>query len=365
VTEGTIDATTISGFVQRFSTTAFDGESGPPGDKAEEPLVVGSRVYGLGWDGAFRAWSTTAGANASPVATTVALNVGEKYVGTPSYAGTPADGTLYAMTNRGRLVALDGTSLTQDWSLPLSTVDEPYELSPLVVGGVVVVPADREVVAVDRTTGLRAWTTPMTNGTRGSAAADGTRAFVFDECDLVALRLTDGAELWRSDLVPGDQTCSRGLSGPERMAPVVDAGVVFTSAYSAGGTVAIDAATGAVQWRTMTLGWRSTPVVTERYVVTDRYGSALSLLDRFTGELVGAASFDEVDNVRGTWTVVGDLAVFRNSGRIQAVDLLSLETVWRSPILEQNISYGGTAVHGGRLYTYTADGRVVAFGPAG
>ena len=119
-----------------------------------------------------------------------------------------------------------------------------------------------------------------------------------------------------------------------------------------------------MQWRTLTLAWKSTPVVTERYVVTDRYGSSLSLLDRFTG-LVGAASFDVVGNVRGTWTVVGDLAVFRTSGRIQAVDLISLQTVWLSPVLEQNTSYSGIAVHDGRLYTYAADGRVVAFGPAG
>ena len=235
--EGTIDATTVGGFTQRFSSAVVDGNGSPPGDKAEEPLVVGSRVYGLGWDGALRAWSTTAAVNASPLATTVALADNERYVGTPSFAGTPGDGTLYAMTDRGHLVALDATTLTEDWSAVLSTQNDAWEMAPLVVGGVVVVVGVGEVVAVDRNTGLRAWTTPMTSGTRGSASADGTRAFVFDGCDLVALRLTDGVEVWRSDLVPGEQTCSRGLSGPERMVPVVDAGVVFTSANPAGGTV--------------------------------------------------------------------------------------------------------------------------------
>ncbi len=325
---------------------------------------MGTQVYGLGWDGALRAWSTTAGVNAGPLAT-AALADNEMYVGTPSFAGTPADGTLYAITDRGHLIALDATTLVQDWSATLPRSDDAWELAPLVAGGVVIVAAAGETVAVDRITSLRAWTTPMTNGAPGSASTDGTRAFVLDGCDLVALRLTDGVEVWRSDLVPGEQTCSRGLAGPERMVPVVDGGVVFTSAFSAGGTVAIDATTGAVQWRTVTLGWKSTPVVTERYIVTDRYQSSLSLLDRFTGELVGAASFDVVGNVRGTWTVVGDLAVFRTSGRIQAVDLVNFETVWLSPVLEQNTSYSGIAVHGGRLYTYAADGRVVAFGPAG
>lgn len=60
---------------------------------------------------------------------------------------------------------------------------------------------------------------------------------------------------------------------------------------------------------------------------------------------------------------MGDLLVLRtHDGRVQAFDLLTLEPVWQSTTFGSGATFGGVAVHDGRLYAHTVDGRVVGLG---
>jgi outer membrane protein assembly factor BamB len=67
----------------------------------------------------------------------------------------------------------------------------------------------------------------------------------------------------------------------------------------------------------------------------------------------------------GSATLVGDLLVFRTNGRMTAIDLITMQHVWTSQPLGTAFTSGAVAIHSGRLYAYTDDGRVVGLGAVG
>ncbi len=220
-------------------------------------------------------------------------------------------------------------------------------------------------MAVDTTARAVAWRFPLGTGVAPhSASTDGTLAYAYSGCDVVAVRLTDGTEAWRTPLSWNGSGCnSPEVYWPQfRVAPVVRDGTVYASSY-AEGTAALDADSGAVQWRTRLFAFAPTPVVTENWVVlTGAFQKALLVLDRETGEVVQSSTMDAVPDIDSSPTVVGDLIVFRSDGRVRAVDLLTMQPVWTSGSLGTGFTAGAVSVHDGRLYTYTADGRVVGLG---
>jgi outer membrane protein assembly factor BamB len=351
----------------RFSSVPVPPTAaGQNGSNGDEPLVVGDRVYGVLGAGEMRVWSTTGSTGTSPLATRV-LPGGEEFMGTPALQGTTSTGTLYAVTSGARLVALDAATLEVEWSVD-GVGQASDQVAPLVVGGRVLLAVGGDLVAVDTTSHTVTWRHALGAGVGPhSASTDGTLAFAYAECDVVAIRVADGIEEWRSSLAWNGSGCNSPQAyWPQfRVAPVVRDGVVYASSY-AEGTAALDASSGTALWRTRAFVFGPTPVVTENWVVlTGAYQKALLVLDRDTGEVVRESTMDEVPDIDSSPSVVGDLAVFRTNGRIQAVDLLTMSPVWTSPSLGTDFTAGAVSVQGGRLWAYTGDGRVVGLGPAG
>ncbi len=376
--EAGITADTVAAFALRWSTPEIPVPIGyPPGYFAEEPLAVGNRVFGLGGDGLLRAWNSGGGLNTAPLWTTT-LPDDETVVGTPTLAGFAATGTLYAVTTRGRLLAVRAATGTVAWSTPLLTdpfdaIDETAQISPTVVGGLVVVQTGDEVTAVRTGTHAVAWSEPLTTGDRYDLFApttDGSRIFVYSRCAVVALDPADGSQLWRSTVAAPTSRCDRVVAtygNQERVAPVVDDGVVYANGIY-DGAAAFDAATGAVRWRARLASSTPAPVVTEHWLVfAYGYDDTLTVVDKATGTIVATGSGYEVNS---SLTVAGDLVLFRsNESRIRAVDLTTMQSVWTSSSLDPASGWfynaGPVAVSGGRVYAYTGHAKLVGFGGPG
>ncbi len=374
--EAGITADTAAGFAMRWSTPEIPVPFGyPPGYWAEEPLAVGNRVFGVGGDGLLRAWNSGGGLNTPPLWTTP-LPGDEQVVGTPTLAGSAATGTLYAATTAGRLLAVRAGAGTVAWSTPLFDPAETLAqggVSPTVVGGLVVVQTGDEVTAVRTATHAVAWSEPLPGADYYDLFApstDGSRIFVYSRCAVVALDPADGSQLWRSTIAAPTSSCERvvGTFGnQERVAPVVDDGVVYANGIFTG-AAAFDATTGAVRWRARLASTTPAPVVTEHWLVfASGYGDTLTVVDKATGTIVATGSGYEVNS---SLTVAGDLVLFRsNESRIRAVDLTTMESVWTSSSLDPTSGWffnpGPVAVSGGRVYAYTGHAKVVAFGGPG
>jgi hypothetical protein len=366
-TEGGIDADSIGGFSVRFSTAPVPATAGGQnGANGDEPLIVQDRVYGVVGPGAMRVWSRTAGTNAAPLAVQ-ALPDGEGFTGTAALSGDTTGGTLFALTDRGRLVAMHPASLAVLWSV--SDVGQlSNQQAPLVVGDKVVVAAAGEVVGIDVDTQDVAWRRPLETEVDGHAvSSDGTRAFAYAGCDVVAVVVADGSVAWRSTLQSNGSPCARPETWwpQQRVSPVVRDGVVYASTMT-DGTAAFDATTGAALWRTQLFAFSPTPIVSENWVViTGAYLRPVVVLDRDTGEVVSAATTDVVADMDSSATLVGDLLVFRTNGRMTAIDLVTMQHVWTSQPLGTAFTSGAVSIHSGRLYAYTDDGRVVGLGAVG
>lgn len=163
---------------------------------------------------------------------------------------------------------VDGTlrpPLTQKWAVNFGGLRGSVGY-PVVANGIVVVPAENDLVALSAKTGRVLWTKPppsSVNGWVGAAYDNGVifaspftthgkrnyGMFAFDE--------KTGKKLWAADVVG-----QFSLSSP----PAAASGVVYTSATGFGGTLyAFKESKGALKWTAEVQGGNdSSPVVTQR-----------------------------------------------------------------------------------------------------
>ncbi len=145
------------------------------------------------------------------------------------------DGTLYAATLGGSVVAVDAIRGTRRWE---TKVEGPVYGGVTVTEESLLVPAGTSVCVLDRQTGALRATLPL--GGRLDTAPAHAHGTVFAACDdaCVYAFTLDGSLLWKT---PTD--------GAFDAAPLVRGDRVYAATMS--GTVyALNAATGAVEWRT-------------------------------------------------------------------------------------------------------------------
>jgi outer membrane protein assembly factor BamB len=299
---------------------------------------------------------------------TRALPNGELAVGTPALSGSPTSGTVYAVGSFGRLHALDASTGAISWSAQLADDFLHRESSVLVAEGLVLVHTGAHISAINASTHAVAWTHPFVQSARAAMAGlatDGTRVFAIDGCHLVALMVNTGALSWDQPIGPVDAQCFRGP--PDSRFPVVVSGTVYAWTYD--GLTAFDTATGTVRWRTSNNAG-GTPVgiaATENWIVLTHRSGPLWIFDQRTGALLGRTN-DELAAYSSA-TITGDLALLWNtSGRLVAVDLLTMEQVWSSAAVGVSGDNSRPAVNAGRIYVYASDpsstqSRLVALGP--
>jgi polyvinyl alcohol dehydrogenase (cytochrome) len=162
--------------------------------------------------------------------------------------------------------AAQAQTLSTYWSFP--STQGHFTGTPAVSGNTVVVGSTGGVVdALDAVTGKLLWSRPVGQQVNGSAAISGGTVYVpvniveatgTGQPQVVALNLATGTPLWQTTI---DDQPGSDVYG----SPVVHGGVVYigTSAsyadehlpavHDRGSVVALDAATGAVDWRTYTV----------------------------------------------------------------------------------------------------------------
>lgn len=153
--------------------------------------------------------------------------------------GAPAlseDGTLYAATLGGHVVALDAIRGTRRWG---ATVEGAVYGGVSVADDFLLVPAGSALCVLNRANGALVRSIPL--GGRldtAPAYADGVAFVTCDDASVSAYTLRPCEERWKT---PSD--------GPFDAAPLVAGGIVYAASI-AGTVYALDAATGAIQWQT-------------------------------------------------------------------------------------------------------------------
>ena len=172
---------------------------------------------------------------------------------TESYANprrpVVADGTVFVVSGRGRVRALDLVDGSELWR---AKTDEPTVNALTVADGRLYATDRWNVYAFDATTGARTWRRPMDAPVRTApVVADGV-LYVVTELSagpLFALDPTTGETLWAVDY------------GNRNSSPVVAGGTLYLPSHY--DLYALDAETGIERWRFEAAGSVSTPVVAD------------------------------------------------------------------------------------------------------
>jgi outer membrane protein assembly factor BamB len=352
-----ITADSLSTFSIRWRSAPYGEYYLAPGYFAEEPVITGTWLFGVGNDRSLLAFDvSTNGLNKAP-SWTIPRPVDDAFLGTPTVVGSPTTGMLYVLGSH-HLYAIDLATRTIDWSYEFGSSSEVAD-APTVVGSRIVVQRGAVTTAIAATTGALDWSVTGTGQGYG-LTTDGTRVYGYEGCQIVARNPTTGAEIWRRAIPPPEGQCGPPIVPAFHQAsPAVVDGVVYaTAVYDA--VVALDAATGNLLWRNYLLG-QGAPAVTERWMVTFApWENAIHVQDRRSGRAVM-----KIAGVQGAShpAVVGDLImIMTTDSRIRAYDLITGEQLWSSAALGASSGTSPVIVGRNRVWAYTSDGSVVGLG---
>lgn len=230
------------------------------------------------------------------------------------------DGVLYVRTAAG-LAALDGATGAFRWERPVPR--EFHYGSPVAVGDTVYVDADERVIAMRASDGAEVWRAKVMSGT-GGLSTDGDRIFAAGPCGAtIALSATTGSELWRHEV-----GCSGG--GSDRVA-VFGGRLYHSSEELPRGSQqrlpnpVLDAGGGEVVGR---FDGRLLPVFVDGLAVTQARDDALHAVDAATGDVRwrNPGSF-----VRSPIAVGHDVYAVRDN-RLTAFSSEDGRVVWQEPL---------------------------------
>jgi outer membrane protein assembly factor BamB len=244
---------------------------------------------------------------------------------TPSVSGAPSS----SHPERSTLVAIDAATRDVLWRRPLPDVSTG---GPTVDGSTVLVGTDDgSVTAVALASGQQEWSVDLGESINTPiAAADGIAYVAVSGAsgqppDLVAVRETDGTDVWRF---------SPGGPGQSIGAPAVADGAVYATA-SDGSVRAVDAATGVSLWATKlntVSGGGSPAVSSDSVVVVDVRGQVYRFApasgERLWDFAMNTPVFGSVV-IAGRAVVVGD-----SNGDVSAIDLQTGERIWHQSVGE-------------------------------
>lgn len=281
------------------------------------------------------------------------------------------DGTLFATTGFGRLVALDPATGAERWTQRFSA---PVTGAPAVAGDRVLVAArDNSINAVRTGNGRLIWTAPgapsnsgVITGTGPSAAGD-TVVFPSGASEIIAAR-PEGIRLWAASLAGERRGFAYAGISDITADPVITRGAVYAGTQS-GRFAKLDRETGERIW-TATEGATAPAIVAggSVFIVNDQ--NRLVRLDDATGEVIWAVDlpYYERDRPRrlreitahyGPLLAGGRLIVASDDGRLR---FFSPED---GALLHETGLPGGAAslpaIVNGTLYILSGNGQLHAF----
>ncbi|MCE5238176.1 PQQ-binding-like beta-propeller repeat protein [bacterium] len=201
------------------------------------PLVVGDRVYCGSMDGTFRCLSAADGKELWRTREQGGVSAGAASAGDLVYLGDEA----------GNVVARAGSDGKAAWS---TKVAGGIVAAPCVVGEQLIVPVMsptalsppeiRCLLVLDRHTGNEVWSCKRASSVMHTPVCDGTNVYFavvsgyLSDTELLALRLSDGVEMWK-----------RRLGGVADSSPVLAGGVLLLGTHDANFCV-VDKDTGTI-----------------------------------------------------------------------------------------------------------------------
>jgi outer membrane protein assembly factor BamB len=277
-----------------------------------------------------------------------------------------ADGRLYASSGYSEVVALDPRSGTMIWR---ARTGAPVHAAPTVAGGrVYVVDVNDELLAFDAATGAPSWTyQALTEPARilaasSPAVANDTVVTSFASGELVAVRSTNGNELWNASLSRASRTNAlseiRDIAGR----PVVYKNDVYAVSHS-DVFAAVDLRTGVGRWTlpvsAITTPWPAGDVV----FVVDQSGQVICV-SRDSGQVYWIRNLNEgrKKKQRALWSspilASGRLIMVSTKGEAVALDPKTGAT-------QRTLRLGAPALigpiaAGGMIYVVTDTAQLVA-----
>ncbi|NKC16906.1 MAG: outer membrane protein assembly factor BamB [Gammaproteobacteria bacterium] len=331
------------------------GDGGGRGGSGLTPALADGRIYAAEADGDVVALNAITGESLWRTDTEITISGGP---------GT-GDGLVVVGSEDGEIVALR----SQD-GLPLwgAQVSSEVLAPPRVADGIVVVrTVDGKLFGFAVGTGQRRWvydrSVPVLSlrGTAAPALNDGLVIGGFDSGRLIALGIQDGQVVWENRIaVPRGRTELERLVDIDSTPAVID-GLIYAVTFQ-GRIAALDATTGAVEWRRDMSSHSGIDVDSDFVFVTDEKGHIWSL-ERDTS----ASSWRQkkLEFRRATaprsfadFVVVGDLEGYvhwlrREDGQFAARARVSSAPIVASPLVGKDL-----------LYIYASDGTIAALRPA-
>ncbi|MCB1554995.1 MAG: outer membrane protein assembly factor BamB [Xanthomonadales bacterium] len=280
------------------------------------------------------------------------------------WSGGPGvgEGTLVIGSLDGTVVALNPDNGAERWR---KSVSSEVISSPAVARGLAVVRSnDGRVFGFSIVDGERKWiydrglpSLTLRGNARPVIAGD-TVYLGYDTGDLVALRVTDGSQVWEQTIAEGE-----GRSELDRMVDVdgeivVQDADVFVASFN-GQVMALDAASGRPLWNREMSSFAGVSLAGEKLLVTDKAGTVWAL-DRRSG-----ASLWRQDGLAHRWlttpvadgelVAVGDLEGYVHWLKLSDGTMAARDRVGGDPIRAT------PQVADGVLYVQTIDGDLSAY----
>ena len=322
-----------------------------------QPVVVGTRVIDVDQIGRLAAYDTTGTtANRAPVWTRPAL-------GTAYYpdGGYESSGVLYLFDSERNLDAVRLSDGVRLWHVAGIGPTQYLRNEIVVVGSrILYLDANYDLVARNVADGSASWSgaavTLDGNELSGAVqlATDGTRAFVLANCEVKAVTASTGAVAWTVPVKAGGTT---NCGTATRHLPMVADGAVFASTYD--GSIAIEAATGVVRWRTGTRGGFAAgggAIAGGAWILDagDYQEPKLTALDLATGEVLWSTK--DAGSSEG-FAIAGDLIVGRGTSSVTGYDLTTGEKLWDGGTPDtSSYTNGAPAIAAGKIFVSTRDG---------
>ncbi|WND02192.1 PQQ-like beta-propeller repeat protein [Temperatibacter marinus] len=330
------------------------------------PVSAEGKVFSVDAKGTVNAFSLSNGRKLWSHDIKIDENVKMGYGGGVAYD----NGTVYATSGFGLIVALDASSGRREWTYKYSV---PLRGAPTVAEGkVFAISHDNLMVAVDAKSGNFLWDQVgimESAGMLGAASAayeDGALVFALSSGELIARRATNGLVLWQDTLRSSRRLTPLATLTDIDANPVIDRGKVYGLSHS-GRMVAIDMRSGERSWEADIAGV-NTPWIAGNfaYVVTvDSQVLCISLADGRIRWVEQLQRFEDQEKRRDLIKWNGPLLagnrLFLTSSHGY---MLTLSPYTGDVLSGVNVGSGMTTnpiMVDGTLITLTDDGKLIAY----
>ena len=340
-----------------WSADAGTGSSSS-GRLTASPIVYDNRVYTLDAAARVSAFAVSGGSAVWRANVTPDKEKSEKGYG----GGIAADnGRIYAATGFGTVVALEAASGKKLWETPLGV---PIRTSPTAAADrVFVTTTEGRFVCLNGLDGKEMWNfrglpDKASIISNPSPAVDGDVVVVpFSSGDIVALRLTDGTQVWQESL-SRTRMASAMASMSDAARPAMDGGIVFAVGHG-GRMIASQQRTGERLWSLNVPGIQGPSVAGDSVFVVDTTGQVMAIAKR-EGTIQWTTKLPGNDTWSGPTLAGGALWLTSSKGQ-----LVSVEASTGKVSATQNLGapiFIAPIVAAGRMYVLTDKAKLIALG---